>query len=74
MVKRSRPTVPELLAQVGIRPVKPGTIKGRRIDNLPVGEEQHFYTCKACGQAVDMRDLGEVFHHEVSGHQRLPEN
>jgi hypothetical protein len=54
--------------------IKPGTIKGRRADNLPVPEEQHFYLCKACGQAVDKRDLGQVFHHEVPGHERLPEN
>ena len=54
--------------------IKPGTIKGRRADNLPVGEEKHFYVCKACGQAVDMRDLGQVFHHEVPDHEPLLEN
>jgi hypothetical protein len=69
-----RPTVPALFAQLGIRPPRPGTIKGQRADNLPVGEEQHFYVCKACDQAVDMRDLGQVFHHEVPGHKKLPEN
>lgn len=25
---------------------------------------EHFYTCGNCGGDVDMRDLGEVFHHE----------
>lgn len=54
--------------------IKPGTIRGRRADNLPVGEEQHFYVCKQCGQALDMRDLGQVFHHEAPGHSPLPEN
>jgi hypothetical protein len=23
---------------------------------------------------VDMRDLGQVFHHEIKGHRPLPEN
>ncbi len=35
-------------------------------------DEAHFYTCADCGQAVDMRDLGDVFHHEEPGHDRIP--
>lgn len=35
-------------------------------------ESRHFYVCKACGQAVDMRDLGAVFHHEEREHEPLP--
>lgn len=27
-------------------------------------ERQHFYICEVCGQAVDCRDLGDVFYHE----------
>jgi len=38
----------------------------------PADEPQHFYVCKACGQAVDKRRLGEVFHHEEPGHEPLP--
>jgi hypothetical protein len=34
-------------------------------------ESDHFYTCVTCGQAVDCRDLGEVFHHEEDGHAPL---
>lgn len=34
-------------------------------------EHEHFYVCAACGQAVDMRDLGQVFHHEDAGHEPL---
>lgn len=30
-------------------------------------EAQHFFTCKVCGEPVDMRDLGEVFSHEHKG-------
>ena len=35
-------------------------------------EAEHFYICEACGQAVDMRRLGDVLHHEAEGHERLP--
>lgn len=35
----------------------------------PDDESEHFYVCAACGQAVDMRDLGQVFHHEKVGHE-----
>ena len=35
-------------------------------------EREHFYQCKACGQMVDMRRLGYVFHHEEEGHAPLP--
>lgn len=38
---------------------------------LELSEYDHFYVCTACGQAVDKRDLGQVFHHEVSGHAQL---
>lgn len=33
---------------------------------------EHFYVCEACGQAVDMRKLGDVFHHEEPEHEPLP--
>lgn len=44
------------------------TIKLRDI-GIPENELNHFYTCAACGQSVDMRDLGQVFHHEENGHE-----
>jgi hypothetical protein len=56
------------------RRIKPGKNSGMRLGGEPESEAEHFYVCKACGQAVDMRDLGQVFHHEVPGHERLPEN
>jgi hypothetical protein len=51
-------------------------IVGRAIDPetgeyLELEEHEHFYTCAACGQAVDNRDLGKVFHHEEVGHEPL---
>jgi hypothetical protein len=49
-------------------------IRGRRIGSDPLEESEHFYICKACGQAVDMRDLYAVFHHEAEGHEPLPTN
>lgn len=30
-------------------------------------EHEHFYVYAACGQAVNMRDLGQVFHHKDVG-------
>lgn len=35
-------------------------------------ELDYFYVCGTCGQAVDRRDFGEVFHHEKGGHRPLP--
>ena len=40
----------------------------------PEDESVHFYVCNACGQAVDKRKLGDVFHHEEAGHQPIPTN
>jgi hypothetical protein len=40
----------------------------RRVGGEPEQEAEHFYVCAACGQAVDMRRLGDVFHHEDDGH------
>ena len=42
-------------------------------DKTPeVGSEaEHFMNCAACGQAFDMRDLGQVFHHEELGHKPI---
>jgi len=50
-------------------------IIGVRIDpdtGMPVEaeEHEHFYVCSECGQNVDMRDLGQVLHHEDSGHSQ----
>lgn len=46
---------------------------GERVGGPPVtSEADHFYACAKCGQAVDMRDLGQVFHHEEPEHQPLP--
>ena len=51
--------------------VKPGTIIGKGFEGEPKDECEHFYACKACGQAVDKRDLGQVLHHETPGHEPL---
>ena len=37
--------------------IKPGQIIGKRVGAEPDNYLDHFYTCKACGQMVDMRDL-----------------
>jgi hypothetical protein len=51
--------------------IKPGQNIGQRVGGEPDRVLDHFYTCKACGQLVDKRDLGQVFHHEVRGNKRL---
>ena len=67
-----KPTVHEFLTQHHIVAPKPGKVTGKRVSGDPLKETEHFYTCKACGQAVDMRDLGQVLHHEMPGHEPLP--
>jgi hypothetical protein len=47
---------------------------GERVGGAPASEAAHFYVCPECGQAVDKRDLGQVFHHEQVGHEPLPED
>lgn len=46
-------------------------IYGRRVGGEPENDADHFYTCTACGQAVDKRDFGAVFHHEDEGHEPI---
>jgi hypothetical protein len=46
-------------------------VVGQRKGGDPEDERENFYTCAACGQAVDMRDLGQVFHHEDAGHEPI---
>lgn len=46
-------------------------INGNGVAAQVTDERAHFYLCKSCGQAVDMRDLGQVLHHESVGHSPL---
>lgn len=46
-------------------------IIGRRAGGEPVDKAEHFFACPECGQAVDMRDLAQVFHHLDPGHTPL---
>jgi hypothetical protein len=48
--------------------------KWPEVEPEPSDESAHFYVCKACGQAVDKRRLGDVFHHEEPGHAPIPAN
>jgi hypothetical protein len=57
------------MVRAAARKTNPGQIIGYRLGGEPVNESEHFYTCKKCGQAVDKRDLGQVFHHKVPNHQ-----
>ena len=45
--------------------IRLGKILGVRQGGEPDNYLDHFYTSKQCGQLVDKRDLGQVFHHEV---------
>jgi Fe2+ or Zn2+ uptake regulation protein len=42
---------------------------GRLVGEQPANEADHFFVCEACGQAVDMRNLAEVFRHEEDPHE-----
>ena len=46
-------------------------ISGRIVGPEPEDEAEHFYRCQACGQMVDMRDLGQVLHHARTGHEPI---
>jgi hypothetical protein len=46
-------------------------VTGRREGGDPENEMDNFYVCKSCDQSVDMRDLGQVFHHEEAGHEPI---
>jgi hypothetical protein len=54
------------------RIINPGKgIIGIREGPQPADESEHFYVCAACGRAVDMRDLGQVLHHEQPKHEPI---
>lgn len=39
------------------------------------GDDDHFFVCSKCGQAVDRRRLGDVMYHELQpNHGPLPVN
>ncbi|RWC69586.1 MAG: hypothetical protein EOS71_27915 [Mesorhizobium sp.] len=46
-------------------------ITGRRHGGDPACEQDHFYSCRKCGQPIDRRDLREVIWHERPAHERL---
>lgn len=52
-------------------PARCGTrrIVGRNADGEPTHESEHFMTCPECGRAFDMRELGQVLHHDTPGHK-----
>ncbi|RUU99453.1 hypothetical protein EOB36_20465 [Mesorhizobium sp. M6A.T.Cr.TU.017.01.1.1] len=45
--------------------------KGVDRDDPYKDEAKHFQICPACGQEMDMRDLGEALHHGTPGHKPL---
>jgi hypothetical protein len=49
-------------------------IEGKLIGPEPSDEREHYLRCPTCGQAVDMRKLGDIFHHEEPGHKPIPRN
>lgn len=46
-------------------------IVGTRVGGDPKDEREHYFTCDTCGQAVDMRDLGQLLHHQTPGHKPI---
>lgn len=49
-------------------------ILGTLLDHEPTCEADHFLLCPACGQAIDVRQLMQVLHHEEAGHERVRED
>src|SRR5690242_8576876 len=39
--------------------------------NDPADEATYFFVCKTCGQAVDIRELDQIFHHQIPGHEPM---
>lgn len=46
-------------------------LTAKRAGGEPANEADCFYVCAKCGQAVDMRRLGDVFYHEKTDHKPL---
>jgi hypothetical protein len=46
-------------------------VQGEVIGPAAKTQVGHFYECRACGQRVDQRRLGEVLHHEIPDHKPL---
>lgn len=41
--------------------------------DAPFAQQRELsYRCCQCGQRVNARDLGQVFHHETPGHSPIP--
>jgi hypothetical protein len=74
MARITRRTYDKMVKVSAAMKTKPGQIIGYRVSDEPADKSEHFCTCKKCGQAVDKRDLGQVFHHELPNHQPLPES
>ena len=49
-----------------------GVIFGRRVDDPPKSEAEHFIRCPARDGWIDCRDLGQVFEHEGTSQNFLP--
>lgn len=46
-------------------------LAGKRVGGDPENEADHFMECRGCGQNFDMRDLGQIIHHEQAGHKPI---
>jgi hypothetical protein len=49
-------------------------LKSTPVGGEPENELDHFMVCPECGQAFDMRRLGDALHHNEPGHKPLPTN
>lgn len=47
-------------------------LKSQRVGGEPEDEAEHFIQCSTCGQAIDLRKLGDVMYHEQPEHDPLP--
>jgi hypothetical protein len=47
-------------------------IRAERVGGDPENEAEHYLVCPTCGQAFDLRKLGDVFHHHKPEHEPRP--
>lgn len=47
-------------------------LNAKRVAAADLANDQHLHICEICGQQVDRRRLGDILHHEQSGHHPLP--
>jgi hypothetical protein len=46
-------------------------LRERLLGVEPVNELDHYTTCPVCGQAIDLRKIAELIHHDAERHEQF---